>query len=347
MLKIEALCKPATLNFQGTFKHRLARRMQSNEESQSTRVAIVQASPHPSDLASGLRKALALVEEAAEHGAQIICFAETFLPGYPAWLDFCPGAALWNHAPVKEVFAALRANSVVVPGKETQALGEAAARLRVGIVMGISERVRDAPGHGTLFNSMLYFAEEGRLVNHHRKLIPTYSERMVWGQGDAAGLRIAKVHNLNLGGAICWEHWMPLTRQHLHNAGEQIHIAVWPTVHEMHQIASRHYAFEGRCFVLAAGQIMKASDLPIALAPLETLDPQSLIERGGSAIIAPDGRYLAGPVFDEEVILYATLDLQEIERELMTMDVSGHYSRPDIFRLQVTASDRGNDVNGK
>ncbi len=136
---------------------------------------------------------------------------------------------------------------------------------------------------------------------------------------------------------------MPRTRQHLHNAGEQIHLAVWPTVHEMHQIASRHYAFEGRCFVLAAGQIMKASDLPNALSPLETLDPRSLIERGGSAIIAPDGRYLAGPVFDAEIILYATLDLQEIERESMTLDVSGQYSRPDIFRLQFTASDRGND----
>jgi predicted amidohydrolase len=248
---------------------------------------------------------------------------------------------------VKEIFAELRANSVLVPGKETGALAETAARLRVGIVMGVSERVRDAPGHGTLFNSLLFFADDGRLVNHHRKLIPTYSERMVWGQGDAAGLRIAKMHNVNVGGAICWEHWMPLTRQHLHNAGEQIHIAVWPTLHEMHQIASRHYAFEGRCFVLAAGQIMKASDLPNALSPLETLEPQTLVQRGGSAIFAPDGRYLAGPVFDEDVILYATLDLQEIEKESMTMDVTGHYSRPDVFQLKVTVSDRSNDFDGK
>lgn len=310
-------------------------------------MAIVQASPLPSDLGGGLAKALALIEEAAKHGAQLICFGETFLPGYPAWLDFSPGAALWNHEPVKEVFADFRANSALVPGKETQALSEAAARLRVGIVIGISERVRDAPGHGTLFNSLLFFDHEGRLVNHHRKLIPTYSERMVWGQGDAAGLRIAKIHNVNVGGAICWEHWMPLTRQHLHNTGEQIHVAVWPSVHEMHQIASRHYAFEGRCFVLAAGQIMAAGALPAPLSPVNTLDPQSLIERGGSAIIAPDGRYLAGPVFDEEVILYATLDLQEIEKESMTMDVSGHYSRPDVFQLKVTVSDRTNDLDGK
>ena len=321
--------------------------MPSNDEDQSVRVAIVQASTLPSDLAGGLAKALALIEEAAKHGAQLICLGETFLPGYPAWLDFCPGAALWNHAPVKEVFAELRANSVVVPGKETQALAEAAARLRVGIVIGISERVRDAPGHGTLFNSLLFFDHEGCLVNHHRKLIPTHSERMIWGQGDAAGLRHAKMNNINVGGAICWEHWMPLARQHLHNSGEQIHVAVWPTVHEMHQIASRHYAFEGRCFVLAAGQIMEAGALPSALSPVNTLDPRTLIERGGSAIIAPDGRYLAGPVFDDEVILYATLDLQEIEKESMTMDVSGHYSRPDVFQLKVTISDRNPGIEIK
>jgi nitrilase len=261
--------------------------MRSDDEGQSVQVAIVQASPLPSDLAGGLVKALALIEEAAKHGAQVICFGETFLPGYPAWLDFCPGAALWNHAPVKEVFAELRANSVLVPGRETEALSEAAARLRVGIVIGISERVRDAPGHGTLFNSLLFFDHEGRLVNHHRKLIPTYSERMIWGQGDGAGLRNSKLHNINIAGAICWEHWMPLARQHMHNLGEQIHVAVWPTVHEMHQIASRHYAFEGRCFVLAVGQIMSASVLPAALSPVQTLDPRSLIERGGSLMKKP------------------------------------------------------------
>ena len=192
--------------------------MRCDNEGQSVQVAIVQASPVPSDLAGGLVKALALIEEAAKHGAQVICFGETFLPGYRAWLDFCSGAALWNHAPVKEVFAELRANILLVPGKEAEALSEAAARLRVGIVIGISERVRNAPGHGTLFNSLLFFDHEGRLVNHHRKLIPTYSERMIWGQGDGAGMRNSKMHNINIGGAICREHWMPLARQHMHRS---------------------------------------------------------------------------------------------------------------------------------
>lgn len=307
----------------------------------AVRVAVVQASPVFYNLDATLAKTLVLMEEAAAAGAALICFGETYLPGYPAWLDFSEGAALWNHAPVKELFSNLRANSVVVPGPETAALAEAARRLQVGIVIGINERVREAPGHGTLYNSLLFFDEEGQLVNHHRKLIPTYSERIVWGNGDAAGLRCATLNQAKVSGLICWEHWMPLVRQHMHGLGEQIHVAVWPTVHEMHQIASRHYAFEGRCFVLAAGQILRASDLPSTLAIGGALPADGLILRGGSAIIAPDGRYLAGPVFDQETVLYATLDLEEIEQESMTLDVSGHSSRPDIFRLHVAPSERG------
>jgi len=301
----------------------------------------VQAAPVLGNLPASLSKALDLIEQAAQADAELICFGETFLPGYPAWLDHCPEAALWNNPAVKEVYADLRANSVVVPGPETEALGEAASKRAIGLVIGVNERVKDLPGHGTLYNTLLFFDPQGQLVNHHRKLMPTYSERMVWGQGDASGLRSARLHGANVGGLICWEHWMPLTRQHMHNTGEQIHVAVWPTVHEMHQVASRHYAFEGRCFVLAAGQIMRLSALPARLSRPEHLASDTLIERGGSAIIAPDGRYLAGPVFDEETILHASLDLTEIDRECMTLDVTGHYSRPDVFQFNIVQSKRG------
>jgi nitrilase len=304
-------------------------------------VAIVQATPVLGDLAASLEKALDLAMQAAKADARLICFGETFLPGYPAWLDYCPEAALWNNPAVKEVYAELRANSVVVPGPETEALAEAAGRLRAGIVIGINERVKDAPGHGTLYNTLLFFGPEGQLLNRHRKVMSTYSERMVWGQGDVSGLRGTKIRGASVGGLICWEHWMPLVRQHMHNTGEQVHVAVWPTVHEMHQVASRHYAFEGRCFVLAAGQIMHASSLPKGLSRVEQLSPDSLIERGGSAIIGPNGGYLAGPVFDEETILYASLDLAEIDRECMTLDVTGHYSRPDLFRFSVLQDEKG------
>jgi nitrilase len=312
----------------------------NKNEDRTLQVAVLQTSLESPDIATSLHKALAWIEKAAVEGARFVCLGETFLPGYPAWLDHCPEAALWNHPPVKKAFAQLRANSVVVPGQETTELSKTASRLGIGIAIGVNERVESGQGHGTLYNSLLLFDERGNLVNHHRKLIPTYSERMIWGSGDAVGLRCGTIQGIPVGGLICWEHWMPLARQHMHNCGEKIHVAAWPTVHEMHQVASRHYAFEGRCFVLAAGQIMRASALPANLGLSEGLTRESMIERGGSAIIAPDGRYLAGPVFEKETILMATVDLQEIEEESMTLDVSGHYSRPDIFHFDVIRSER-------
>lgn len=309
--------------------------VKSRNSSQRFPVSVVQARPHLLDLASTLKKTLQLIEQAARRGSKLVCFGETWLPGYPAWLDFCNEVAIWNHAPVKQVYAQLRANSVAVPGKEVAAISKAAAKLKIAVCVGINERVEQGPARGTLFNSLLLFAENGNLVTHHRKLMPTYSEKMLWGLGDDRGLQSALVNGVHTGGLICWEHWMPLARQAMHNSGEQIHIAAWPTVHEMHQIASRHYAFEGRCFVLAVGQILQADDLPKNLHKMNGLKPEMLVERGGSAIIAPDGRYVADPVFDKETIISAELDLTEIDKEVMTLDVSGHYSRPDIFNFSL------------
>ncbi len=298
-------------------------------------VAIVQASPVYLDLSASLNKAADLITQAAKRGARLITFGETWLPGYPAWLDYCPEAALWNHGPTKEVFALLRQNSVAVPGRETQVFTQLAGDLGVMLVMGVNERVDSGPGNGTLYNSLLVFSPNGELVNHHRKLVPTFTERLVWGPGDGEGLKAVETPVGRVGGLICWEHWMPMARQALHTSGEHIHVSVWPTVHEMHQIASRHYAFEGRCFVLAAGLIMRVEDLPPQFArPPELADePDKLLLRGGSAIIGPDGSYLVGPVYDEETILTAELDLTDIDREKMTLDVSGHYFRPDVFNV--------------
>ncbi len=306
------------------------------------KVGIIQASPVFMDIGASLKKAVQLIEEAAKEGAALVAFGETWLPGYPAWLDYCPGAALWNHQPSKEVFARLRQNSVIVPGKETKALGEVAADHGLIIVIGANERVESGPGNGTLYNSLLTFDADGKLINHHRKLVPTYTERLVWGQGDGTGLKAMQTSVGRVGGLVCWEHWMPLARQALHVSGEHIHVAVWPTVHEMHQIASRHYAFEARCFVLAAGLIMRVRDLPAdLLRPSELTDkPDALLLRGGSCVIGPDGRYIIEPVFDEETILTATLDLTEIDREKMTLDVAGHYHRPDVFDLKLVKSSR-------
>ena len=301
------------------------------------RVAVVQAEVAP-DLAAGLARTRELAAEAARAGAGLVVFPETWLPGYPAWLDVCRDVALWDHPPVKQVFARMADNAVTVAGKSGQAIADIARSVRVTLVIGVTERVDAGAGRGTLYNTLLTYGPDGTLLNHHRKLMPTYTERMVWGQGDAEGLRAVDTDAGRVGGLICWEHWMPLARQAMHESGEDIHIAVWPTVHEMHQVASRQYAFEGRCYVIAAGSLMSASELPaeLELHPGRITSREQRVLRGGSAIIGPTGEYLAGPVFDAPAILSAKLDLSRLREESMSLDVSGHYARPDCLELRVT-----------
>ncbi|MGH7703070.1 MAG: carbon-nitrogen hydrolase family protein [Gemmatimonadales bacterium] len=296
------------------------------------RVAAVQAAPAFLNLPETLDRLEQWVARAAGEGARIVAFPETWLPGYPAWLDSSPEAALWGHDGAKTLFARLVENAVEVPGPTADRLGRAAGTHQVTLVVGLHERAGRS-----LYNAILTFGPDGTLLNHHRKLVPTYSERLIWGQGDGRGLRVVNTGGARVGSLVCWEHWMPLARQALHDLGEEIHVAQWPGVQEIHQIASRHYAFEGRCFVIAVGSILRVADMPpeLPLSVEDTVAPGGLLIRGGSAIIAPNGRYLAGPVFEQETLVLADCDLGEIPRESMTLDVSGHYSRPDVFEFRV------------
>ena len=305
------------------------------------RVAIVQAEVAP-DLALGLELTAQLTREAADRGATLVAFPESWLPGYPAWLDVCRDVALWDHAPVKAAFARLAAESVDVHGAAGRDLARIARACGVTVVTGVCERVGEGPGRGTLYNSLLVYGPDGSLLTHHRKLMPTYTERLLWGTGDADGLHGADTPAGRVGGLICWEHWMPLARQALHESGEDIHVAMWPTVHDRHQLASRHYAFEGRCFVLAAGSLMRASALPAGLEPHpgRVQSAAQWVLRGGSAIIAPDGEYVVAPVFDAAQTIVADIDLTRVREESMTLDVGGHYHRPDCLELRVTARGR-------
>lgn len=305
--------------------------------------AIIQASAVTLDTPKSLEKIIALIRQASASGARVVVCGETWLPGYPAWLDFLPEVALWGYGPSKDVFAELYRNSITVPGDECGQLSSLAKELKITIVIGVNERVETGPGNGTIYNSLITFDIDGNPVSHRRKLVPTYTERMIWGYGDGKDIGAVETGIGRVGGLICWEHWMPLARQAMHNSAEQIHAAVWPTVHDLHQLASRQYAFEGRCFVLAAGIIMKVSDLParFELPAKLAAEPEKLILRGGSAIIAPDASYLAGPVFDQETILVAEIDLNQIRREQMTLDTTGHYSRPDVFNLTINRSRPG------
>jgi len=308
------------------------------------RAAVVQSRPVLSDAEASLDTLASMAAEAARDGAELITLGETAIPGYPAWLDCCPSAALWDHEPTKRARAEVYANAVAVPSPRFDRLCAIARELRVTLVVGVQERVEAGPGNGTLYNALLTIDRAGRLVNHHRKLVPTFTEKLIWGYGDGAGLRSVEADSdrggaYRVGSLICWEHWMPLARQAMHDAGEHVHGAVWPTVHDRHLLASRHYAFEGRCFVLAAGQVQAAEDLPADLerTPELEAEPSALVNRGGSCIIAPNGEVIAGPIWDEPGVLVADLDLAMCDRERLALDVSGHYARPDVFRFEVCA----------
>jgi len=289
------------------------------------------------DLEKSLEKLESIINNAAKEELDVLVFGETWLSGYPVWLDHCPEIAQWDHKATKSAFLKLRNSSIEVPGKETERIGKLAKAHNVSIVIGVNEKVATGTGNGTIYNALLTFDNEGHLVNHHRKLMPTFSEKLLYGHGDGHGLNASDTAKAKIGGLICWEHWMPLTRQAMHNEAEDIHVAMWPTVVERHQIASRQYAFEGRCFVLAAGQLIKASDFPEELTLPDYLqkDPDQLVCSGGSCIINPRGEYVVEPVFEEEKLIVTELDLEERIKEQMTLDTSGHYQRYDVFDFAV------------
>ena len=303
--------------------------------------AIVQAEV-AADVQSGLELTRDKALEAAAAGAELIVFPETWIPGYPAWLDLCRDAGLWDHGPVKAVFGRIAENSVAIPGPALDHLAATAREAEATLVLGLSERVEKGGGRGTLYNSLVTIGPDGRLLNHHRKLMPTYTERLVWGAGDVEGLRAVDTPAGRVSALVCWEHWMPLARQALHESGEDIHVAVWPTVHDLHQVASRQYAFEGRCFVLASGALMRASALPPELEPHpeRVTAPDQWVLRGGSAIIGPDGKYIAEPLYEEPGLVMAELDLKRASEESMTLDVTGHYHRPELFDFRPVRTGR-------
>jgi nitrilase len=300
-------------------------------------VAVVQAAPVPLDFQGGIDKALRLAREAVESGAKVVAFGETFLGGYPLWLDEAPGAALWDHPGSKALHRIMLEQAVVANDERLLPLQELADASGAIISIGAHERVRRS-----LVNNQLTF-RPGLPVMDHRKLVPTHGERLIWTRGDGSTLGVHQAEWGRVGSLICWEHWMPLARAAMHNLGEDVHVAAWPTVRECHQIASRQYAMEGRCFVLAAGLVQTRDDLFDGLdrvggdaAARELLQaiPGEVLNRGGSLIAAPDTRVIAQAGEGEET-LFAQLDLAEVAEGLANLDTDGHYSRPDVFELKV------------
>lgn len=299
---------------------------------QTLKIALVQHRPVFQRLWESLQRLSHLAETARSQGARLLIFGETWLTGYPAWIDHHPGMARWGESFTRQAFADMLCNAWARDGKADLFLRKLCQKLDIYLFLGVNERV----GNGTLYNALLLYGPNGRLQVHHRKLMPTYTEKLLYASGDGAGLISTDTPYGKIGGLICWEHWMPLARQTMHETGEHLHVALWPTVNELHQMASRHYAFEGRCYVVAAGQMLQVSDLPDYFPPLPDRQPEDWLLRGGSALIAPDGQYLLEPVYDREDILYHTMDdWSLLYQEQLTLDVTGHYARRDVFDLDV------------
>ena len=288
--------------------------------------AAVQRPPCILDVEAGVRRAVETILEAADSGARLVVFPETWLPNYPYWHPFPSELVAFS-----ELYRQLFENSIAVPGPEVERIGAAAARTNSTVVIGINEREERG---GTLYNTLCYLGPDGRVLGKHRKLVPTLSERLIWGAGDGSDLEVYDVGTGRIGGLICYEHQMAPARYALAGLGIQIHASVWPGYSFLHPIvdaATRHLAYENACFVVVARDVITAEDLPEGL-PLA--EPAIWEATGGSAIIAPGGEYLAGPELDKPALLYAEIDLDRIIEAKRWVDSVGHYSRPDVFQLR-------------
>ena len=304
------------------------------EEFTTVKVAVVQSSPVLFDREATIEKTCRLIHEVGDQDVNLVLFPEAFIPAYPRGLGF--GAVVGSRtAAGRRTFERYWANAVQVPSPATEALGKASRAAGVYLAIGIIER-DSRFSQGTLYCTLLYFGPNGELLGKHRKLKPTASERLIWGEGDGSTMPVFETAIGRLGGLICWENYMPLARMAMYGKGVEIYLAPTADHREAWQSTLRHIACEGRCFVLGCNQFVTKDMYPADLEGLDDLNElPEIICRGGSAIISPFGEVLAGPLYDQEGILFADLDLAEIARGKFDFDVTGHYARPDVFQLSV------------
>src|SRR5579864_7310523 len=303
-------------------------------------VACVQAEPVILDLGRTLDKLEDLAAEAARNGAGLVVFPETFVPVYPS-SRWAPAFAGWQNAGAKETFARMAQNSIAVGAPSEQRLAACARELGIWLVTGANEVEAERPG--TIYNALLYHAPDGSLALHHRKLVPTNHERLIWGQGDGRGLHAIETGFGRIGGLVCWENYMPLARFALYQSGVEIYVASTADDADAWQSTLVHIARESRSYVVSPCAFQLASSYPDDFPLRAELDGAGVLGRGGSAILAPDGSYLAGPLYDEEGILYAELDPNALLAERQRFDPVGHYHRPDVLRLGVSPSARSEE----
>jgi nitrilase len=297
--------------------------------SSANRVAVVQAAPVAYDTPATLEKLRKLTEEAAAKGARLVLFPEAFVGGYPRGLSF--GATIGNRtAEGREQYRRYWEAAMDVPGEACERIAQTARRSGVYLVVGVIEREG-----GTLYCTVLFFGPDGAYLGKHRKLMPTGSERLVWGFGDGSTMPVFDTPLGRMGAVICWENYMPLMRAAHYAKGVQIYLAPTADGRETWLSTMRHIAMEGRCFVLSCNQYALRSDYPADYVSELGEEPGKVASRGGSCIVSPLGEVLAGPDFDGEAILTADIDLADIARGKFDFDAVGHYARPDVFQLVV------------
>ncbi len=315
-------------------------------------VAAAQIAPIWLDRARTTERVIDAMQAAANAGAQLVTFGEALLPGYPFWLERTDGARF--ESPVqKEFHAHYLDQAVQIEAGHLDAVRDTARSLSLAVVLGIIERPLDRGGH-SVYASLVYIGADGAIGSVHRKLMPTYEERLAWSPGDGHGLRTHRLGAFTVGGLNCWENWMPLPRAALYAEGEDLHAAIWPGgYHNTHDL-TRFLAKEGRSYVISVSGLMRRADIPEGMPQRDLLlqDAPEMMANGGSCIAAPDGSWVAEPVVGEECILVATLDHRRVREERQNFDAAGHYGRPDVTRLVVnrerqrTVSFEGDDAPG-
>lgn len=305
------------------------------------RVGFAQMAPVWLQREATIDKMLSYIRQAAEQSCQLLCFGETLLPGYPFWLDFTDGAR-FNSQLQKEFHAHYLEQAIQIKRGDLAAFCQAAQTHKMALVLGVVERPMDRGGH-SVYCSLVYIDSAGQIRNIHRKLQPTYEERLCWSPGDGHGLRTFPLGKFHVGGLNCWENWMPLPRAALYGLGEDLHIAIWPGNKRNTEILTRFLAREGRSYVISVSGLMRSSDISQNLPHGELLSEKApkWMADGGSCIANPDGSWLIEPIVKEECVRVVTIDHARVRQERQNFDPAGHYSRPDVTQLKINRERQG------
>ena len=299
------------------------------------KVALAQISPVWLDKNETIKKVINSIQEAAKQNCELIVFGEGLIPGYPFWLALTGGAE-WNTKVNKELHAHYVRNAVQIEEGDLDAICELSKNHNIAIYLGIIERAKNRGGH-SLYASLVYINENGIIKSVHRKLQPTYDERLTWSPGDGHGLQVHNLKKFTVGGLNCWENWMPLPRTALYGLGENLHIAVWPGSEHNTKDITRFIARESRSFVISVSSLMAKNDFPDNTPHLNEIlkNAPDILANGGSCIAGPDGEWIIKPILNKEGLIIETLDFNRVLEERQNFDPVGHYARPDITKLTV------------